>query len=31
MTLIFGNFRFYQIRGYYYDYKLGERFKELEE
>ncbi len=31
MAWIFGNYRFYQIRGFWYDYSLGEKFKELEE
>lgn len=31
MTWIFGNFRFYQIRGFWYDYRMGEKFKELED
>ncbi len=30
-TLIFGNTSFYRVRGFFYDFKLGERFKEIEE
>jgi hypothetical protein len=30
-TLLLGNFDFYKMRGFYYDFKLGERFKEIEE
>jgi hypothetical protein len=26
-----GNTSFYRVRGFFYDFKLGERFKEIEE
>ena len=30
-TLVLGNTSFYRVRGFFYDFKLGERFKEIEE
>jgi len=30
LTLILGNTKFYQFRPYFYDYTLGETFKEIE-
>jgi len=29
LTFLLGNTSFYRIRGFYYDFKLGERFKEI--
>ena len=31
MTLIFGNFSFYQARGFWYNYELGEAFKDSQD
>lgn len=30
LTLAFGNFRFYRFRPYFYDYAIGDTFKEIE-
>jgi hypothetical protein len=30
-TLILGNTSFYRIRGFYYDFKMGQVYKEIEE
>lgn len=30
LTLILGNTSFYRVRGFFYDFRLGERFKEIE-
>lgn len=31
MTFLFGNFNFYRSRGFFYDFRLGAAFKEIEE
>lgn len=31
MSFLFGNMNFYRIRGFYYDFRLGAAFKEIEE
>jgi hypothetical protein len=29
LTLILGNTAFYRMRGFFYDFRLGERFKDI--